>query len=57
MEEKELIISDLVPEYEHIRIKIGRTWYWIHPCVLSKKLKGTIIKGTIVKKRTRTWIE
>lgn len=50
-------IQDIMKHYENYKVKIKGKWYFVSPRKLENAIKGTSIKGKIVKKRTRTWIE
>ena len=50
-------IQGIMKNYENFQIKIGKSWYYITPENLNKKLKNVSIEGKKVKKRVRTWIE
>ena len=46
-------IEQALIHYENLNVKIKRKWYFIS----LDKLKGIIIEGDLVKKRTREWLE
>jgi hypothetical protein len=46
-------IKQATISYENLKVQIGDEWYYMS----ADKLKGVIVNGTIVKKRTRTWLE
>jgi len=48
-----MIIQDATVYYENIKVKINGEWVFLK----SNDLKGINIKGRLVTKRTRTWLE
>jgi len=47
------LIKEVIISYENLQVLIGRKWYYMK----LDKLAGIKIKGELVKKRTRTWLE
>ena len=50
-------IEDVRAYYESYQIKINGEWYFVTKEKLFGLIIGKSIKGEIVKKRTRTWVE
>ena len=46
-------IENVIVHYENLKVKIKNKWYYMK----TDKLKGISIKGDLVKKRTREWLE
>lgn len=46
-------IQDVMISYENLQVKINGKWVYMK----IDKLKGLNIKGKVVKKRVRTWLE
>jgi len=48
-------IERIMPNFEQLSVKFkgDGNWYYMKP----DKLKGVKLKGSIVKKRVRTWFE
>jgi hypothetical protein len=46
-------IQKVMPYYENLKVKIDGKWYFMR----YDKLKGVEVKGQIVEKMTRTWLE
>jgi hypothetical protein len=54
---KELTIKRIEPYYENYNVLIGHKWYFMSQNTLNQIIRGTTIKGELVKKRTRIWVE
>jgi len=50
-------IQDIIQSYENFKIKINGKWVYITREKLKEILKKSNATGTIIKKRTRTWLE
>ena len=50
-------VKDVTSHYENYKVKVGNKWYFISRDTLVDAVKRGGVKGTITKKRTRTWIE
>ena len=51
------VIQDWHTHYENYKVKANNKWYFLSPELFYKLIIGKTIKGKIVKKRTRVWIE
>jgi len=50
-------VKDIMSYYENYKVKVGNKWYFIDRGTLVDSVKRGGVKGNIIKKRTRTWIE
>jgi len=50
-------VQDVMSYYENFKVKVNGEWYYVSRGTLVDAVKRGKIKGKIVKKRTRTWIE
>lgn len=49
--------QDLMQYYENYKVKVNGKWYFVTRDQIVASVKRGGIRGKIVKKRTRTWIE
>ena len=50
-------VQEIMSYYENYKVKVGGKWYFVTRKKIEDAVKRGGVSGTIVKKRTRTWIE